>query len=37
MKKLDVEIELIKCKIHEEDLQEEFKEKLENKLNNVCE
>lgn len=37
MKKLDVEIELIKCKIREEDLQEDFKEKLENKLNNVCE
>lgn len=37
MKKLDVEIELIKCKIREEDLQEEFKEKLEKKLNNVCE
>lgn len=37
MKKLDVEIEVIKCKIREEDLQEEFKEKLENKLNSVCE
>ncbi len=37
MKKLDVELEMIKCKIHEEDLQENFKEKLENKLNNACE
>lgn len=36
MEKLDVEIEVLKCKIQEENLQEDFKEKLEEKLNNVC-
>lgn len=36
MEKLDVEIEVLKCKIQEENLQEDFKEKLEEKLNNAC-
>lgn len=37
MEKLDVELDIIKCTIHKEDLQEDFKEKLEEKLNSVCE
>lgn len=37
MEKLDVELEVIKCKIHEEDLCESFKENLERKLNSKCE
>lgn len=37
MEKLDVELEVIKCKIHEEDLCESFKENLERKLNIKCE
>lgn len=37
MEKLDVELEVIKCKIHEEDLCESFKENLERKLNTRCE
>lgn len=37
MEKLDVELEVIKCKIHEEDLQQNFKEELEEKLNNAYE
>lgn len=37
MEKLDIELDIIKCKIHEEDLQDEFKEKLEEKLNSACE
>lgn len=36
MEKLDVEIEVLKCKIQEESLQEDFKKKLEEKLNNAC-
>lgn len=37
MEKLDIELDIIKCKIHEEDLQDDFKEKLEEKLNSACE
>lgn len=33
MGKLDLELELLKCKIHEEDVRNEFKENLEKKLN----
>lgn len=31
MEKLNLELEVIKCKIHEEDLDERFKENLEKK------
>lgn len=37
MEKLDVELDIIKCKIHKEDLQDDFKERLEEKLNSACE
>lgn len=37
MEKLNLELEVIKCKIHEEDLDERFKENLERKLNSKCE
>lgn len=37
MEKLDIELDIIKCTIHKEDLQENFKEKLEEKLNSACE
>lgn len=34
MGKLEVDLEIVKCKIHEQDLQEDFKERLESELNN---